>query len=121
MPTLVVDQRAFDVRESNRRLRHWMNALVEGSQAQPRPAAPEQIEGLLSELMRVGEWLRDRPTETGPELEGELAEYRIQVERLRLLLPSIHAALLAERSRLEHERARLQVASEWVRRSRQTL
>jgi hypothetical protein len=121
MPTLVLDQLAFDIRESNRRLRQTMDVLVDGTPGQPRPAAPEHIEGLLSELMRIGEWLRARPAVTDSDVENELAEYRVQVERLRSLLPSIHGTLLEERSRLEHERARLQLASEWMRRSQQTL
>jgi hypothetical protein len=121
MRALVLDQLAFDIRESNRRLRQTMDALVEGTSGPPRAAAPEHIEGLLSELMRVGEWLRARPAVADSEVENELLEYRVQVERLRSLLPSLHAALLAERSRLEHERERLQVASEWMRRSQQTL
>lgn len=121
MPTPGIDHLTSELREHNRRLHHWIDTLLEGSASQLPPAAPQQIEGLLSELIHVGKWLRGRPVETDAELENELAEYRIQVERLRLLLPSIHRALLAERSRLEHERARLQVASEWIRRSRQTL
>jgi hypothetical protein len=43
------------------------------------------------------------------------------MERLRDLLPSIHAQLLAERARIEAERARLRAASEWACASRQTL
>jgi len=50
-----------------------------------------------------------------------LSAYRKQVERLRVLLPSIHQTLLGERARLEQERARVTSTAEWARRSRQTL
>jgi hypothetical protein len=40
---------------------------------------------------------------------------------LRDLLPSLHRQLLAERSRLEAQRSRVQSAAQWARASRQTL
>ena len=76
---------------------------------------------LLSELMRAGQWLRQLPQRCGAELEQQLSEYRSNVQRMRDLLPSIHNALLRERSRLERERARVESAAEWARRSRETL
>jgi hypothetical protein len=87
----------------------------------PRAATPQQMAGLLSELMRAGQWLRSLPREKDATLELELSQYRRQVERLRSLLPSIHQTLLRERARLEQERVRVVSAGEWARRSRQTL
>ncbi|MGP0020480.1 MAG: hypothetical protein ACLPHP_18070 [Candidatus Sulfotelmatobacter sp.] len=87
----------------------------------PRAATPQQMAALLSELMRAGQWLRSLPCEKDATLERELSEYRKQVERLRMLLPSIHQTLLGERARLEQERARVVSAAEWARSSRQTL
>ena len=81
----------------------------------------EQMAGLLSELMRAGAGLRSLPREQSPELEQELSVYRKNVDRLRELMPSIHATLLQERARLENERGRLESAAEWARSSRQTL
>jgi len=77
--------------------------------------------GLLSELMRAGEWLRALPAERDAELAEELTAYRSNVERVRELLPSIHSTLLQARARLEQERTRVEAAAEWTRRSLQTL
>jgi hypothetical protein len=87
----------------------------------PRAATPQQMGGLLSELMRAGQWLRTLPRDRGPALEQELSTYRQNVEHLRAVLPSIHKTLLRERARLEQERARVQSAGAWASGSRQTL
>jgi hypothetical protein len=87
----------------------------------PCPATPQQMAGLLSELMRAGQWLRTLPHDRGPRLELELNAYRKNVERLRAVLPSIHNTLLRERARLEQERARVHSAAAWDTGSRQTL
>jgi hypothetical protein len=79
---------------------------------------------LLSELLRVREGLRSRPARgngSDRELDEELEKYRRNVEHLRDLLPTIRRELLAERSRLEFQRSRVQSAGEWIRASRQTL
>jgi hypothetical protein len=112
----------LNLRETNRRLSFWLDAIV-----MPREQAvttPEQMAGLLSELLRAGTWLRDEPlpaTGTDDDLNLELERYRGNVERLRDLLPSIQTQLLAERARLEAQRARVQSAAEWARASRQAL
>ena len=120
MATLAPNPFIAEIHESTRRLRYWMDSLFD-SASQPLPAQPQQMQDLVSELLHAGEWLSARPADPDPELDHELAEYRTHVERLRTLLPSIQAALLAESARLEQERSRLQAASEWVRLSRQTL
>ncbi|HEY3971868.1 MAG TPA: hypothetical protein VGM18_02625 [Candidatus Sulfotelmatobacter sp.] len=123
MPTLFPTPVAQNIHETNARLRSLLDTLDTGAgpaQA-PLPATPQQMAGLLSELMRVGEWLRILPEDRDTDLEEELSEYRKNVECLRALLPSMHAALLRERARLEQERARVEGAAEWARRSRQTL
>ena len=111
-----------NLREANSRLGFWLDSLTADSHDSPPCAAsPQQMAGLLSELMRTGEWLRRLPSEPRPELTLELSEYRRHVERLRGLLPSIYSTLLRERARLEQERARVESAAEWAQRSRQTL
>jgi hypothetical protein len=116
MPTL-----AQKLRETNRRLRFCLDSIF----AQPDPpavATPEQMATLLSELLRTGASLRADPLPMAgddPELNLELDQYRSNVERLRKLLPSIHSQLLAERARLEGQRARVQSAVQWARASRQ--
>ena len=124
MPLLEADELVQELRQTNYRLKRWLDSRMPDRtqpSAQARPARPQQMAGLLSELLRAGEWLRALPKQRDPELEQELTEYRRNVERLRDLLPLIHSGLLEERARLEHERARVESAAEWARRSRQTL
>lgn len=115
---------AQDLHETNFRLRSQLDKLAPHRSPlsiRAQPAQPEQMAGLLSELMRVGQWLRWLPQTPDPQLESELREYRGNVERLRTLLPLIHEALLEERARLEQERSRVGAAAEWADCSRQTL
>jgi hypothetical protein len=120
MPIVFTDI-AQELRETNCRLSVWLDDLSAQSVAPAHPATPQQMSALLSELMRTGERLRQLPSVKDRELEAELNSYRGNVQRLRTLLPSIHANLLQERSRLERERARVQSAAEWARCSRETL
>jgi hypothetical protein len=112
---------AQNLHDTNRRLRFWLDSLVP-EQATAGAATPQQMAGLLSELLRAGEWLRaGLPQERDSELETELGNYRRNVERLRELLPFIQRVLLREKARLETERARVECAAEWARGSRRTL
>ena len=124
MPVFVPGQLTQELQEKTRRLTFWLDTLAassEGTEAVLPVPMPEQMSGLLSELLRAGEWLRARPQHRDAELEHELSEYRKQVERLRTLLPFMHRALLSERARLEKERERFNTAALWARGSRQTL
>lgn len=115
---------AHSLHATNLRLCFWLDTLLPRSASpgsRPEIATPEQMAGLLSELMRAGQWLRARPGEADATLDQELADYRRNVERVRALLPTIHSTLLQERARLEQERARVESAAEWARRSRETL
>ncbi len=120
MSLLAPDPLTEDLHATNSRLSFWLDSLI-GPHRQMRPATPQQMAGLLSELMRAGQWLRALPCDRDSELEEELSQYRKNVERLRELLPTIHGTLLRERARLEQERARVESAAEWACRSRQTL
>lgn len=124
MPVHAPDRLAQNLHECNSRLEFWLESLIPDASRpipQSRAATPEQMAGLLSELMRAGAGLRSLPRDQSPELEQELSVYRKNVDRLRELMPSIHATLLQERARLENERGRLESAAEWARSSRQTL
>ena len=124
MSSFPPDRLVHDLHEANSRLCFWLESLAPGDaspSAEVHAATPQQMTGLLSELMRAGEWLRGLPPEKDPALEHELSDYRRNVERLRELLPLIHRTLLQERARLEQQRARVESAAEWARRSRQTL
>lgn len=115
-----LDLLALDLLGTNHRLRLRLESLSQT----PPPVTPELIAGLLSELLRAGQWLRQRlPPEAkrSPQLQRELAVYRRNVEQLRGLLPGLHRRLLTERARLEAERARLQGVAHWAQASRQTL
>jgi len=121
--TVAMPLRSQDLRETNDRLRLWLEAMADG-QTEPSKRSPANLSSLLAELLRVGAGLRAEPIPgrgMDPELDGELDEYRRNVERLRDLLPSIHSQLLIERAHFEAERTRVQLAVEWARASRQTL
>ncbi len=112
-----------NLRETNQRLSLCLDSI--GAQpGQLSGAAPEHMAALLSELLRAGAGFRAEPLPLkghDAELDRELTEYRSHVERLRELLPSLHTHLLAERARLEAQRARVRSAAEWARASRQIL
>jgi hypothetical protein len=106
--------------EANSRLNFWLNELA-ANPTKSTPASPQQMAGVLSELMRAGDCLRGLPAERGLKLLQELGDYRQTVERLRKLMPAIQSALLLDRARLERERGQVVAAAEWAQRSRQTL
>lgn len=110
------------LRDTNRRLGFVLDRML-AQHGQPGAATPEHMASLLSELLLAGASLRTEPVSPrkDPELDRELEAYRGNVERLRDLLPAIHGQLLAERARLEVQRARVKSAAEWARASRQTL
>jgi hypothetical protein len=121
MLALAQNQLAQNLHETNHRLGFWLESLVPDHEP-PAAATPQQMAGLLSELLRAGEWLRTGlPQERDPELEAELGIYRQNVEHLRELLPSIQKLLLHEKARLEAGRAQVESATEWARSSRRTL
>ena len=105
--------------DTNERLRLLLDELAPES---PKFVAvrSEHLARVLAELLLAGEFLRDgvAGAESDPELSGQIGEYRKNVERLRSLLPTLHANLLNERARLESERAHLELAAEWARASR---
>ena len=124
MPSPTSDQLTSDLHGTNCRLRRLLDSVESASVqsgVQTRVATPQQMAGLLSELMRAGQWLRGLPKESDAALEKELLTYRTLVERLRGLLPAIHSTLLQERARIEQERERVRSAAEWAQGSRQTL
>jgi len=109
-------------REVTNRLHRKLDELTAtAGSAHPPIARPQQISGLLAELRHTGEWLRFLSAGPPPALQEELGNYRKVVERLRDLLPYVHAALLAERDRIERERFRVESAAQWAGRSRETL
>jgi hypothetical protein len=53
-------------------------------------------------------------------LAAAIRQYRNHLERLRGLLPFLHAGLLTQRARLESERSHLEAATAWTGASRST-
>jgi hypothetical protein len=118
-----LEQIALDLKETNRRVDFWMNSFclpATASGTRPRVVSPQQINGLLSELMKAGESLQKLPAEVDDSIRVEVDAYRKKIECLRDLLPTIHRSLLQERARLEHERGRMQAASQWASMTHQT-
>jgi hypothetical protein len=121
---IAIDDVTASLHYANSRLVFWIDSLLPPGSNEPLPATPEQMSGLMSLLIQVGERLRNLPQNQNnkdSQLEHEVGDYRRNVERLRMVLPSIHNSLLRERARLEQERLRVESAAEWVRCSRETL
>src|SRR5580704_18944737 len=81
----MMPSRVQTLRETNRRLPEWLDVVV-ARQEQAAVATPEQMSGLLSELLKAGEELRAEPIPKkgiDPELDDELEKYRLNVERLQ--------------------------------------
>jgi hypothetical protein len=73
------------------------------------------IRGLAQDMARVGQMLRELPTEIGDsDLRREVVEYRTNVERLGQVLPSLQGWLLAEKARLQAARGHLAAAAAWA-------
>ncbi|HXJ85943.1 MAG TPA: hypothetical protein VMS18_03945 [Candidatus Binatia bacterium] len=111
-----------DLDEITGKLRHLLDTIAPccGNAPAMRAVSPQEMGDLLSCLMRAGQSLRSENGVSAVTAQA-IAEYRIVVERLHALLPSIHSTLLEERSRLEQQRDRMRLAGEWLRRSRETL
>ncbi len=117
------NQTAQELYEINARLERWLAALsppCTNTGARLRTATPEQLNGLLSDLVQVGGRLRQLLSEPDTRIEHELTKYRANMIRLRDLLPAIRRTLLEERSRLETEQERGRSVAQWALRSRQT-
>jgi hypothetical protein len=77
---------------------------------------PEHMAAVLAEVLRAGEWLRTGLARNAEgRVAGELERYRLRLELLRHLLPSLHAQLLTERSRLQAEKTHLEATAAWTR------
>jgi hypothetical protein len=106
--------------QANQTLSKVLALLTNGGSGQVA-ITPDDLAGMLAELLRVGEWLKDRRIrENDSEVAWAIREYRGHLELLGMLMPSLHAQLLTERARLEAERSHLEAASAWAGTSRDT-
>src|SRR5581483_8048424 len=84
-------------------------------------ATPQQLSELLAALMRAGQCLHAATGCSDIDLQKETQSYRKEVERLQTVLPSIQAALVAERERLQEQRNRVSTTAAWAQASRETI
>lgn len=115
--SVTADPIAIQLQQAAMRLRAMLDAL-EGPIS--RVLTPEQMSELLSQLMHAGQCMRASGQPPVAEVSAAISSYRVEVERLRALLPSIHSALLRERARLAHEQERLRSITAWAQTSQQT-
>jgi hypothetical protein len=95
--------------------------LLLPSDSPREPIGPDHLAVVLTEILTVGEWLQNgRVPGDDVGLAAAIRQYRNHLERLRGLLPSLHADLLTERARLESERSHLEAATAWTGASRST-
>ena len=107
------------IKRANRNLGTLLKQLEDNSVCMA--IAPDDLAIVLTELLSVGEWLHTESIpRNDPEVAQALSQYRSYLDRLRLLMPSLHTQLLTERARLESERSHLEAASAWAGTSRQT-
>ena len=101
------------LRGANLNLRAGISRLREGQE----PVHPEELASILAELVRAADTLRSiAPGSTiDAELEREIADYRANVQQLAEVMPSLYGRLLAEKSRLEQKRTRLETATAWAK------
>lgn len=117
--TAISCPQAIEVDDITAHLRSVLETL--GAPSSPGLLTPEQISELLSDLMRAGQCMRTMSPGSNEELARAVGACRVQVERLREMLPMIHGALLRERSRLATERERLTSIGAWAEASKQSL
>jgi hypothetical protein len=84
---------------------------------------PEDLSGILADLLRAAECLRNRPADTELEaaFEQESFRYRKHLQELKHFLPGIQLRLLAEKVRLENARIHLAAANAWAQVRRKIL
>jgi hypothetical protein len=55
------------------------------------------------------------------ELEQQLSKFRQHLEQLKLILPALHARLLAEQTRLSQTQTQFNAAAAWIQANQKTL
>ncbi len=101
-------------RVANQKLRHLAECITSATD-QPTHLALGYLTALGEELKHTETLLRETQSPTSPRrLDEPVLEYRNCLKRLLEVLPALQAQLLAERSRLEPERERLQAAAAWA-------
>jgi hypothetical protein len=113
---------AGELRIANRNLRAGLARLLPEPNGSS-PLHPEDLSGLLAELLRAADCLRGIPPGSIPDvqLEKDVSEYRNIVEQLAQMLPRVHGRLLTEKARLEIAQAHVAATAAWAQASSRTL
>ena len=114
---------ALDIlRDANRNLRLALLHLQPDSNT-AGSIDPTDLSGLLAELLRVAECLRNISLHNPPteELSRELGVYRANLQELAQVLPSVHGRLLTDKARLEMARSHVHAATGWTQLSQTIL
>ena len=101
------------MQETNRKLRRLLE-LVPQQESGPLRIAATDLTSLLTELRKVEQFRMSGANTCDGPLAAEVEEYRQNLEGLRDVLPRLQARYVAERARLEHNRAHLQAATGWA-------
>jgi hypothetical protein len=109
-------------RAANQKLRHLADCICSGV-AQPPHVALGYVTALAEELRHTETLLRESQADAAVrgQCNEPLLEYRNCLKRLQEALPAFQAQLLAERSRLEPERAHVQAAAAWAQTTKHTM
>ncbi len=111
-----------DLHRAENRIHEILGALLpEELGPQCKIATPQQLSELLAALMRAGQCLHAATGCSDIDLQKETQSYRKEVERLQTVLPSLQAALVAERERLQEQRNRVSTTAAWAQASRETI
>ena len=83
----------------------------------------EDFSSLLSKIVHAADCVQHQPAppEAAEAVERATLEYRINLEKLRDILPELQGNLLAEKSRLETAQAHIASAAAWARGSTTSL
>ena len=86
------------------------------------PLKPQDLSGLLAEVLRGAACRRSVAPGSVPdaEWEKEISEYRGNLEKLRKVLPSVQGRLLAEKARLQNAQSHVTAVKAWARASSET-
>jgi hypothetical protein len=82
---------------------------------------PQELSELRQAIHHAAESMATLPTDLrNSELENEILQYKLNLEKLSLLLPSFQGRMLAERIRLETALKMVAGAAAWAQTSKKT-
>ena len=97
----------------NGRLAH-LTSLIRQQESGPLRIGANDLAVLLAELRRIEDLRTANHGWSDESLTAAQEEYKLHLENLSALLPSLQARYLAEKAHLEHDQAHAQAASGWA-------